>query len=51
MANLGIVEVGADPSHQYQFHFVAMQQMAAEGQSDKKSSDMEVRLMQKYVTL
>jgi len=27
-------------------HFVAMQQMAAEGQSDKMASDMEVHMKQ-----
>ena len=29
------------------FHFVAMRQMAAEGQSDTKASDMEVQMKQR----
>ena len=31
-------------------HFVAVQQMSAEGQSDKKVFDMEVQMKQKCVT-
>jgi len=30
-------------------NFVAVQQMTAEGQSDKMASDMEVRMKQRYI--
>jgi hypothetical protein len=42
--------VEVDPSRQYSGNFVAMRQMAAEGQSDKMASDMEVRMKQRCVT-
>ena len=38
-----------EPSQQLQLQFVAMQQMAAEGQSDKMMSDMEVSMKQRCV--
>jgi len=38
-----------EPSQQLQLQFVAMQQTAAEGQSDKMMSDMEVRMKQRCV--
>ncbi|MEQ5154436.1 hypothetical protein ABN254_21715, partial [Providencia rettgeri] len=37
------------PTH-ISFHFAAVQQMAAEGQSDKMASDMEVHMKQRCVT-
>ena len=38
-----------EPSHQYSIRFVAVQQMAAEGQSDKMASGVEVNMEQRCV--
>lgn len=38
--------VEAEPSHKYLLHVVVMQQMAAEVQSDKMLSDMEIHMKQ-----
>ena len=41
-ADVGGTAVGIEPSHRYSTIFVAVQQMAAEGQSDKTISDMKM---------
>ena len=46
-ADVGGMAAEVEPSHQYPITFVAVQQMAAEGQSDKMTSDMQVCLKQK----
>ena len=46
-ADVGVMAAEVEPSHQYPITFVAVQQMAAEGQSDKMTSDMQVCLKQK----
>ena len=43
-ADVDSIAVEVEPS--LQWHFVAMWQMAAEGQSDKMPSDMEVQMKQ-----
>jgi len=41
-ANVGGMAVEAEPSTNIPLHFVTMQQMAAEGQSDRVASDTEL---------
>ena len=48
-ADTGGMVVVLDPSHQYCLTFWCAQQMAAEGQSDKMTSDMEVCMKQRCV--
>jgi len=48
-ADVGNVAVEVEPSRQYFLNFVAVQQMTAEGQSDKLISNMEVRMKRKGV--
>ena len=49
-ADFGGVAVEAEPSPHIPFCFVAMWQMAAEGQSDKMVSDLEVWMKQRSDT-
>ena len=46
-AVVGHTAVDVEPSHLYSWHFVAMQQMAAEVQPDRMTSDMEVCMKQR----
>jgi len=48
-ANVGDMAVELEPSGQYSINFVAMQQMTAEGQSNKMASDMEEHVKQRCV--
>jgi len=41
--------VEVEPSNNIPLHFVAIRQMAAEGQSDRMASDTEVQMNQRYV--
>ena len=43
----GGMAVEVEPSHNILLHSVAVQQMAAEGQSDKMASDMEMQMKQR----
>ena len=47
-ADVGVMAVEVEPSHQYSIHFVVWQ-MAAEGQSDRLVSDTEVCMEQRCV--
>jgi len=45
--DIGGMTVDSEPSHQYSVTFCCLQQMAADGQSDKMASDMEEYLKQR----
>jgi len=48
--DVGGKAVEVEPSCQYSLPCVVVWQMAAEGQSDRMASDMEVHMKQRYVT-
>ena len=48
-ADVGGMAVEVEHSH-IPLHFIAVRQMAAEGQSDKMASDVQVQMTERYVT-
>jgi len=48
--DVGLIAVEVEPSHYIPLHVVAVQQMAAEGQSDKMITEMEVHMKQRCGT-
>ena len=48
--DIGGMVIEIEPSSNILLHFVAKQQMAAERQPDKMTSDMEVHIKQRCVT-